>query len=135
MGVVAVAASGLAHAEGSRTLSRTIRSTSEDTPWYQRFTANLGEPARISSLPQSSGGERSVSLPISGRWGLTLNVRDADRSRTATRDETAIGAFYDFTPRLRVGGELRVADPPVGGAPGAADQSSADVKLESAFRF
>ncbi|MES1202763.1 MAG: NtrZ family periplasmic regulatory protein, partial [Pseudomonadota bacterium] len=55
-------------------------------------------------------------------------------------DEAAVGAFYDFTPRLRVGGELRVADPTAttGGAGakgGINPEPTAGVKLESAFRF
>ncbi len=77
----------------------------------------------------------------SARWGVTLNLKDTDRTKTsATRDEAALGAFYDFTPRLRVGGELRVADPTataggIGAKTNINPDATAGVKLESAFRF
>jgi len=78
-----------------------------------------------------------ITWQASNKWGLTLNLRDADRTKVLGRDEAAVGAFYHFTPRLRVGGEVSVADSPLASvSPLAGDkEKSAGVKLESAFKF
>jgi NtrZ len=135
VGVVIVTGAGVAHADPAKSAVR-AQSPAGDIPWFERFTASApaGEAGRT-----SSGTDQTITGMLSQKWGFSVNLRDADRSKTAARDEAAIGAFYDFTPRLRVGGELRVADPVVGGAPGingaSPKEPSAGVKLESAFRF
>ncbi len=138
IGVVVAAGAGVAQAEETKSVTRAFKAADE-APWFERFTASTaGEAARATPLAPS---ERTMSWTPSARWGVTLNLKDKDRTKTAaTRDEAAVGAFYDFTPRLRVGGELRVADPTATtGGPGAKGginpEPTAGVKLESAFRF
>jgi hypothetical protein len=79
----------------------------------------------------------ALSFAPSAKWGLTLNVRDADRLAAAPKDEASFGAFYNVSPRFRVGGQLSVAGQPlsVRSPTLPVDQASAGVKLESAFRF
>ncbi|MGE3303541.1 MAG: NtrZ family periplasmic regulatory protein [Hyphomonadaceae bacterium] len=135
MGAVFAVCGGAAHADDAKTLAHALKTPTESTPWFERFTASAGDASRLAP------SDRTVTWAPSARWGLTLNVRDADRTKTAARDEAAIGAFYDFTPRLRIGGELRVSDPAgvaAAGAPAGSsnlDERAAGVKLESAFRF
>lgn len=133
---VLVASAGIAHADETKSLARALQAPNESTPWFERFTASVGEPSKNAST--AAPVEQSVTGMVSAKWGFSLNLRDADRTKTATRDEAAVGAFYDFTPRLRVGGEVRMADPVATSAPtgrGVAREPSAGVKLESAFRF
>lgn len=139
VGVVVAAGANIAQAEETKPVAHAAKAANE-APWFERFTASTaGEAARATPLAPS---ERSMTWTPSARWGVTLNLKDTDRTKTsATRDEAALGAFYDFTPRLRVGGELRVADPtamagPGPGAKGGVNpEPTAGVKLESAFRF
>jgi hypothetical protein len=137
IGVVVAAGAGVAQAEETKPVAQALKVANE-TPWFERFTASTAGVA-VRNAPLA---ERSMTWAPSARWGVTLNLKDTDRTKTsATRDETALGAFYDFTPRLRVGGELRVADPTATtGSAGAKSNvanpdATAGVKLESAFRF
>jgi hypothetical protein len=135
IGVVFAASAGIAHADETKSISRALKAPNAATPWYEQFTASNGEPARAAS----GASDQTVTGMVTAKWGFSLNLKDADRTRTVARDETAVGAFYDFTPRIRVGGELRVADPVAAGAPpgrrSGAAETGAGVKLESAFRF
>jgi hypothetical protein len=49
-----------------------------------------------------------------------------------------VGAYYQFTPRLRVGGEVSVEEEtPLAPVPNSIDEDEtrAGVRIESAFRF
>jgi hypothetical protein len=107
-----------------------------EAPWFQQFTASAGLGEGVKTAPNQTN-EKIISWAATPRWGLTLNVRDADRTKTAGRDEAAFGAFYHFTPRLRVGGEVSMVSSPLAstGSLGADGDKSASVKLESAFKF
>jgi hypothetical protein len=110
--------------------------SSSDAPWFQRFTASAGLGEGLKAAPNQTN-EQTITWQASNKWGLTLNLRDADRSKLVGRDEAAVGAFYHFTPRLRVGGEVSVSDSPVATVSPLTqgNEKSAGVKLESAFKF
>ncbi len=107
----------------------------QDMPWHQRFTLSSGE---TTAAWADSDTRAALSWRPSARWGVTLNVRDGDRGSVTAQDEASVGAFYQFTPSLRLGGEVSVAAPlaaaPLPGGP-QEDATTAGVKLESAFRF
>ena len=108
-----------------------------EAPWFQRFTASAGLGDGVKTAPNQNNEQMITWAPQTSHWGMTINLRDADRTKFAGRDEAAVGAFYHFTPRLRVGGEVSVAGSPLsmtGSAANDADKS-ASVKLESAFKF
>lgn len=139
LGVAVVASVGTAQAEPAKPVQpRAITATTNEIPWFEQFTAS-STAADPSAAVNPALTSQTLSGMVSQRWGFSVNVRNADRTKPAPRDEAAVGAFYDFTPRLRLGGEVRVADSVVGGAPGvsgaAPREPSAGVKLESAFRF
>lgn len=135
MGVAVAASGGVAHAQSLA--ERTA--TAAQVPWYERFTYSAG--ATDAAPSWSSVNPRDPNAPLaSARWGMTVNVGEEDRLRTATsitpRTEAAIGAFYRFSPRVRVGGRVSVAPQPVpAGAANRPTEENAGVKLESAFRF
>ena len=137
MGVAVVATSGVAHAQA--TLAERSATVAE-VPWYERFTYSSG--VSDAAPAWSTINPRDPQASVAGaRWGMTLNVGEEERLRTAEsitpRGQSAIGAFYSFSPRVRVGGQVSVAPQAV--APGTsrreAAEDSAGVKLESAFRF
>lgn len=106
----------------------------DDLSWDQRFT----QSATDASGWADSDTRAALSWRPNTRWGVTLNVRDADRASVTGRDEARVGAFFQFTPRLRVGGEVSVEERKSAGLAAQGrpqDEASAGVKLESAFRF
>lgn len=111
-------------------------------PWYQRFTASNGVTESITG----SGGDAATLAPawtLNQRWGVTVDVREAQRIERAPDgghgDQTSLGAYYQFTPNISLGGQLNVETTPAPGvAPVARDNQNeprADVRIESAFRF
>jgi hypothetical protein len=136
-GVAVAASGGSAHAQ-STLAERTA--TAAEVPWYERFTYSSGATEKLPSW--SSVNPRDPNMPLaSARWGFTVNVGEEEMVRAADglapRGEAAVGAFYRFSPRVRVGGQVSVAPQPV--SPGARGRQETEdapgVKLESAFRF
>jgi hypothetical protein len=124
--------------------------TAAEVPWYERFTFSPGSPGRPAAVATPGGDRtagwttnpRSSSVSPSASWGMTFNVGEAERlegglAPEAAGKETAVGAYFRFSPRVTVGGRVTVAEPKaVPLAPGPArDEPDAGVKLESAFRF
>lgn len=139
MGVAVVATGGTAHAQAS--LAERTAAAAE-VPWYERFTYSSGLSDQQAAPAWSTVNPRDPKAPVaSARWGVTLNVGEEDRLRTAEsitpRGEAAVGAFYRFSPRVRFGGQVSVAPQRV--TPGATRREETEeapgVKLESAFRF
>jgi hypothetical protein len=129
-----IATAGAAHAQEA---VPGAAATSGSVPWYQRFTASNSVTADVTGNPEN------VRLPdpawtLNQRWGVTLDVREAQRvdrlPETSRGDQTSVGAYYQFTPRMRLGGEVSVEDTQ---RPGAreAEEPQAGVRIESAFRF
>lgn len=134
---------GTAHAQSSVAAPGVSAPRGGEMPWYQQFTTSNGLTESI------TGGREDDRLPppawaLSQRWGVTVDVREAARIERDPEggrgDQTAVGAFYQFTPRMRVGGEVSVETarrPGAATAPRRAenDEPAAGVRLESAFRF
>jgi hypothetical protein len=140
VGLAFVASSGVAHAE--ETL-RDRKAAAAEVPWYERFTYSAGAPKDAPAWSSANPRTGASQTPApNARWGLTLNLGDEDRIGEARRvqrqnDEAAVGAFFRFTPRMRLGGKVSVGLQAV--APGlrtsGRDEQAAGVKLESAFKF
>ena len=140
--VIAATALSAAPALAQPTAPGAPRAGAAEAPWYERFTSSVAPTEQQKGW---SGAEAKTSLfwTPSDRWGLRLNMR-SDRSGAATREgEAAVGAFFQFTPSFRVGGEVSVIAPmakdqrlaPAPGRSGREEQAEAGVKLESAFKF
>lgn len=138
-----LATAGAAHAQQQQqpVLNASEANAGPAVPWYQRFTTSNG-------VTESVTGDRENDriLPsawtLNQRWGVTLDVREArviERSPERGRgEEAAVGAYYQFTPRVRVGGQFSVesADSPVASPVRREDEEPrAGVRIESAFRF
>lgn len=127
-----LATAGAAHAQSG--VSAESNST---VPWYQRFTTSSGVTESITG-DQENDRLMSPAWNLSQRWGVTVDVREArsidllpDRG-----DQTSVGAFYQFTPNMRFGGELSVQRPETNAIAGTEpEEPRADVRIESAFRF
>lgn len=142
-GAAVMATAGVAHAQQPQTHIQTPVSEATEAraavPWYQRFTTSNGVTESI-----TGDSENDRILPpawtLTQRWGVTVDVREAQRIERSPEggrgDQTSVGAYYQFTPNMRVGGELSVeTDRQTAIAPVQQDEPRADVRIESAFRF
>jgi hypothetical protein len=140
-GAAVMATAGVAHAQQNvhGTAATEAGAASGAVPWYQRFTTSNGVTETI-----TGDNENDRILPpawtLNQRWGVTVDVREAqhiERSPEGGRgDQASVGAFYQFTPNMRVGGELSVeTDRANAIAPNQQNEPRADVRIESAFRF
>lgn len=142
-GAAVLATTGVAHAQDRPVApaAGANAATSSVVPWYQRFTTSSGVTESV------TGDTENDRLPASTwtlnqRWGVTVDVQEAQRIERSPEggrgDQASVGAYYQFTPRLRVGGELSVEEQtPLAPVPNVADEDEtrAGVRIESAFRF
>jgi hypothetical protein len=141
-GAAVLATAGVAHAQDGSVAPAPgagVANTSA-VPWYQRFTTSSGVTETI------TGDTENDRLPaptwqLDQRWGVTLDVQEAQRIERSPEggrgDQASVGAYYQFTPRLRVGGEVSVEEQtPLTPVPSQdEDEPRAGVRIESAFRF
>lgn len=140
-GAAVLATAGVAHAQERQVAAPPTASAGSGSavPWYQRFTTSNGV---TESITGDAENDRILApaWTLNQRWGVTVDVREAQRIERLPEgrgDQTSVGAYYQFTPNMRVGGELNVETTP---APGAVardpqEEPRADVRIESAFRF
>lgn len=141
-GAAVLATAGVAHAQ-----ERPVAPVSEATatraavPWYQRFTTSTGVTESITGDTENDR-VLAPAWTLNQRWGVTVDVREAqriERSPDGGRgDQASVGAYYQFTPNMRVGGELSVETEPT--TPSLTqrheeEETRAGVRIESAFRF
>jgi len=142
-----MATTGVAHAQQrpapSVNATTEARASDAAVPWYQRFTTSNGVTESITGVTENDR-QLVPAWTLNQRWGVTVDVREAQRIEripdAGRGDEASLGAYYQFTPRMRVGGQLSVetdnhnlttttpTDPNSG-------EPRADVRIESAFRF
>ncbi|MEZ5994208.1 MAG: hypothetical protein R3C25_00490 [Hyphomonadaceae bacterium] len=138
-GAAVLATVGVAHAQ-DRPVEPLVSSAQARSvvPWYQRFTTSNGV---TESITGDSENDRLLApaWTLNQRWGVTVDVREAQRIERLPEgrgDQTSVGAYYQFTPNVRVGGELSLETAPAPNAvTHAQDEPRAGVRIESAFRF
>lgn len=143
-GAAVLATAGAAHAQGVPEPGATAEAAAA-VPWYQRFTTSNGVTESITG-DRENDRALAPAWTLNQRWGVTLDVREAQRIERSPEggrgDQAAVGAFYQFTPSVRLGGELSVESPerPAAGL-GITPEEPVDetpragVRIESAFRF
>lgn len=100
-------------------------------PWYERFTVAPSE-----SYAVWGGAPREFQLEAGERWGVTLGYSEGGRSvQDFSLDDFSAGAFFEFSERVRVGGELRFTSPEEEIFGEEAERKTPELRFESAFRF
>lgn len=156
-GAAVLATAGVAHAQQrpaapiaapsiTTPASESPAEVTAGVPWYQHFTTTNG---LAENLNGDSQNDQSIAptWSLNPHWGVTVDVREAQRVERALDgghgNQTSVGAYYQFTPGVRLGGEVSLETSPRPGTPEAAltgpvarnDEPRANVKIESAFRF
>jgi hypothetical protein len=139
-----LATAGVAHAQDRPAAPASVSNNTAAAaavPWYQRFTTSTGVTESITGEAEN---DRLVApeWTLNQRWGVTLDVREAQRierrPEVSRGDQATVGAYYQFTPGVRVGGEVSVETRErLSQTPGVEndEEPRADVRIESAFRF
>lgn len=101
-------------------------------PWFERFTLAPSETFAV-----WAGAPREFQLQAGDRWGLTLGYSQGSRSaQDFDLQDFSAGAFFRFSDRVQLGGELRFTSPEeeiFGEEPEGEKQP--ELRFESAFRF
>lgn len=144
-GAAVLASAGVAHAQdrapAAPVAAPGVTASVSAVPWYQRFTTSSGVTESITG--ESENDRRlAPAWTLNQRWGVTVDVRDAERierlPEVSRGDQASVGAYYQFTPRMRVGGQLSIETPdtaPITATPDEHHEPNAGVRIESAFRF
>jgi len=100
-------------------------------PWYERFTVAPSE-----SYAVWGAAPREFQLEAGERWGVTLGYSEGGRSvQDFSLDDFSAGAFFEFSERVRVGGELRFTSPEEEIFGEDSERKAPELRFESAFRF
>jgi hypothetical protein len=135
-----LATAGVAHAQERPVAppANSAEATRAAVPWYQRFTTSNGVTENITGSTETAR-ILAPAWTLTERWGVTVDVREAQRVERLPEgrgDQTSVGAYYQFTPNVRVGGEVSLETAP---APNAIvrdeEETRTGVRIESAFRF
>jgi hypothetical protein len=138
---VALAASGPAFARETRPAQAAPAQQSAQAPWYERFT--FGSELRDGANAWVPRGEaRTAAVVNSSRWGVTFGVNQEARPALAPRAgqsaaRASAGAFYQVSPKIRVGGAVTIPDEQLGVSQRREERKTREpgVKVESAIRF
>ncbi len=105
--------------------------TASALPWYERFTVAPSE-----SYAVWGAAPREFQLQAGDRWGVTLGYSEGVRSaQDFSLDDFSAGAFFEFSERVRVGGELRFTSPEEEIFGEETERKTPELRFESAFRF
>ncbi len=109
-------------------------------PWNRSFTLR-DDAAQLATsvLPPHSNG---VDIPAGSKWGVTVNL-DANDRTYEYQDRVSAGAYFDISPRIRLGGSLSFTAPgefrtsPVNktALPVAPGEDDPAVRIESSIKF
>ncbi len=139
---VAIAACGPAFARETRTAAQTAAPQATQAPWYERFT--FGSELREGANAWIPRGEARTSAVVDSRsrWGVTFGVNQEARAALAPRTgqgtaRASAGAFYQVSPKVRVGGAVTIPDDQLGVSQNRDSRKPREpgVKVESAIRF
>lgn len=84
------------------------RAADSNLPWNRAFTIRdeTREDDR-SFIPLRSN---SLAIPASRKWGVTVNLDLKDQT-FENMDRMSAGAYFDLSPRVRLGGSLSFSAP------------------------
>ena len=140
-GAAILATTGVAQAQQRQPATAAAQDSQGAVPWYERFTTSNGV---TESITGDAENDRTLApaWTLTQRWNVTVDLQEAQRSDRlpdgGRGDQATVGAYYQFTPNVRVGGQVSVetTERPSPIAPRTEEEEPrAGVRVESAFRF
>jgi len=84
-----------------------LPASTDEMPWYRSFTLRSADVNDGAFLPLK---EPDVEIRASSQWGITVGLEERDPVLESP-DRMSAGAFFDITPRIRVGGGFTFTAP------------------------
>lgn len=114
----------------------TLAETDKAQPdWFQQFTfANRADENALVEVDTP----KSLKLAwVKGdRWNISVDMTSRDEASPLPREEMSAEASFLITPRISVGGELRIGADDLDAVGTSQDsQLEAGIRLRSAFKF
>jgi NtrZ len=116
------------------------RAADSSLPWNRAFTVRdeTRDEGRA-ALPIRTPG---VAIPANSKWGVTVNF-DIKDSSFENMDRMSAGAYFDLSPRIRLGGslsfgapgDLRVSTPRDHVLPSLSGEKDSAIRIESSIKF
>jgi hypothetical protein len=122
-----------AHAQAAANPADILGSADRET-----FTFTFRTTARPELNNWTLNDTPSFELNAGEKWRFTFNLDSQNAAERFEIDRLSAGAFFDVTPRMRLGGALSFsdeADAITRASRGAIGGDVPEVKFESAFRF
>jgi NtrZ len=117
-----------------------VRPVDSTLPWNRAFTVR--EEGREDSRTLMPLRAPDVAIPATNKWGVTVNF-DLKDTTFEKMDRVSAGAYFNLSPRIRLGGslsfsapgELRVSTPRDRVLPGVPGDNQPAVRIESSIKF
>lgn len=106
--------------------------------WYRQFTVAAPSAALTDNPAIQSAPDEDLRFAwLEGkRWTFSIDLTSRPEDSPLPREEMSAGATFQVTPRISVGGDLRVgADQLEPASPWNQEDVEAGIRLRSAFRF
>lgn len=103
----------------------------------ETFTFTFRMPDESSLQAWSFNDNPSLELSAGDKWRFTFDLDSQTSAEEFQFESLSAGAFFDVTPRMRLGGALSFSDEIelTRATGGAIDGNVPEVKFESAFKF
>ncbi|MDQ7017746.1 MAG: hypothetical protein Q9M33_01165 [Robiginitomaculum sp.] len=117
-----------------------VRAADSSLPWNRAFTVrDESRDDNRSVVPIRTPG---VAIPASSKWGVTVNF-DIKDSAYENMDRMSAGAYFDLSPRIRLGGslsfgapgDLRISTPNDRVLPSLSSEKDSAIRIESSIKF
>ncbi len=105
--------------------------------WIDRLSLNKGAERPVLPLAPIESDQLQLAWRPGGKWGITLDLTSREPNEVLPREELAAGAYYQVTPRFRLGGGVTLNGDSLSAAARGwqQKQGEAGVRIESAFSF
>lgn len=109
--------------------------TEARTEWYRQYSEGRPPESRLEWQAEPSQ-DFSVQIGQNSRWQLNLDKVTRPGDSPLPREEVQAGASFRITPRISVGGEVRIGSDELDTANRWESQDvEAGIRLKSAFKF
>lgn len=117
-----------------------VRIANSALPWNRAFTVR--DETREEERPIMPMRSTGVAIPANSKWGVTVNL-DVKDTAFENMDRVSAGAYFDLSPRIRLGGslsfgapgDLRISTPRDRVLPVMPGENEPVVRIESSIKF